>query len=109
MKRFKTIVFALWLGCISMYAQCQGHDEVQGLAVHSSTISTPQDSTMRFVRVSRIFIVGNKQSKPQIILRVLTVGEGDVIYSPAWPSSLIEDKNKRINTLLFNNVGIHLV
>lgn len=109
MKRFKTIVFALWLGCISMYAQCQGHDEVQGLAVHSSTISTPQDSTMRFVRVSRIFIVGNKQTKPQIILRELNVGEGDVIFLPDLQSTLIEDKNKLINTRLFNKVEIHLV
>ena len=109
MKRLKKIVFALWLGCIGMYAQGQGHDGTLELTRNIAEMPVQQDSTMRFVRVSKIFIIGNKQTKPQIILRELSANEGDIIFLPDLQSMLVEDKNKLINTRLFNKVEIHLV
>lgn len=102
-------MFALWLGCTGMYAQGQEHNGVLGLTAYSEAASVPQDSTMRFVRVSKIFIVGNKQTKGQIILRELGVSEGEIIFLSDLQSMLKEDKNKLINTRLFNKVEIHLV
>lgn len=109
MKKIKIIVFALWLGCVGMHAQGQGNEGIQELSVHTEAAQVPTDSTMRFVRISKVFIVGNKQTKPQIILRELDVNEGDVIFLPDLQSMLEEDKNKLINTRLFNKVEIHLV
>src|SRR5690606_6848111 len=103
------IVFALWLGCIGMYAHGQGYDGSVGLTVDSTAMSIQKDTTMRFVRIGKIFIIGNKQTKPQIILRELNVSEGDIIFLPDLLSILEEDKNKLINTRLFNKVEIHLV
>lgn len=109
MKRLKKIVFALWLGCIGMYAHGQGYDGSVRITVDSAAMSIQKDTTMRFVRIGKIFIIGNKQTKPQIILRELNVSEGDIIFLPDLLSILEEDKNKLINTRLFNKVEIHLV
>src|SRR5690606_10074269 len=65
-----------------------------------------QDSTARFLRVDRIFIVGNRITRDQIILRELSLKQGDVIYSADIESILELDRKKLINTRLFNTVNL---
>jgi outer membrane protein assembly factor BamA len=65
-----------------------------------------RDSTGRFLQVNRIFIVGNKITRDQIILRELTLKSGDIIYSLDLDNVLELDKKKLFNTRLFNTVNI---
>lgn len=64
------------------------------------------DSTGRFVLVNRVFIVGNRLTRDQIILRELSLKQGDLIYNLDLPQMLDLDKKKLINTRLFNTVEI---
>lgn len=64
------------------------------------------DSTGKFVRINRVFIVGNRLTRDQIILRELTLKPGDIIFSLDLPSILDLDRKKLINTRLFNTVEI---
>lgn len=64
------------------------------------------DSTGRFLQVNRVFIVGNKITRDQIILRELTLKPGDIIYSLDLQSVLDLDKKKLFNLRLFNTVEI---
>jgi outer membrane protein assembly factor BamA len=64
------------------------------------------DSSARFIRINRIFIVGNRITRDRIILRELSLKQGDLIYSSDIPGILELDKKKLINTRLFNNVSI---
>lgn len=66
-------------------------------------------SEMRYVRIDKIFIVGNKLTRSPIILRELDVSEGDIFYLPDLKEILKKDENKLINTRLFNDVDIHLL
>jgi outer membrane protein assembly factor BamA len=64
------------------------------------------DSTAQYLSVSRIFIVGNRITRDQIILRELTLKPGDMIYSVDVETILEQDRKKLINTRLFNTVEI---
>ncbi len=64
------------------------------------------DSTARFIRINRIFIIGNDITRDRIIRRELSIQEGDVIYSSDLPAILAVEKKKLINTRLFNLVNI---
>lgn len=70
------------------------------------TLAPPTDSTGKFVRIGSIFIIGNRLTRDQIILRELTLKPGDIIYNLDLPSILDLDKKKLINTRLFNTVEI---
>jgi outer membrane protein assembly factor BamA len=67
------------------------------------------DSTGHFIRINRIFIVGNRVTKDRIVLRELTVKSGDIVYSTELPIILEMDKKKLINTRLFNTVEIRIL
>lgn len=64
------------------------------------------DSSGRFLHINRIFIVGNRVTKDQIILRELTLKSGDIIYDAELSIILDLDKKKLINTRLFNTAEI---
>jgi outer membrane protein assembly factor BamA len=64
------------------------------------------DSTARFIKINRIFIIGNEVTRERIIRRELSVSEGDIVYSEDLPSLLEVDRKKLINTRLFNVVQI---
>ncbi len=64
------------------------------------------DSAGRFIHINRIFIVGNRITKDQIVLRELTLKTGDIVYSTELAIILDMDKKKLINTRLFNTVEI---
>ena len=69
-------------------------------------IYTRPDSISRLVYINRVFIVGNRITRDQIVLRELTLRQGDVINSLDLPAILERDKKKLINTRLFNTVEI---
>src|SRR5688572_30931563 len=64
------------------------------------------DSAGRFLRINRIFIVGNRITRDPIVLRELSLKPGDYVFSQELPSMLELDKKKLINTRLFNTVEI---
>jgi outer membrane protein assembly factor BamA len=67
---------------------------------------TGQDTTGRFVQISRVFIIGNRITRDRIVLRELTLKSGDMIYNEDLPAILEQDKKKLLNTRLFNTVEI---
>lgn len=73
---------------------------------HPRRPKTAIDSTGRFIQINRVFIVGNRITHEPIIMRELTLKEGDFIYSQELPGILDLDKKKLINTRLFNTVEI---
>jgi outer membrane protein assembly factor BamA len=68
-----------------------------------------RDSTGRFVHINRVFIIGNRLTRDQIILRELTLKSGDIIFSTELAEILELDKKKLINTRLFNTVEIRML
>jgi outer membrane protein assembly factor BamA len=74
--------------------------------VKRSPIVGQSDTVGRFIHINRIFIIGNRITREQIILRELSLKSGDIIYSLDLPSTLDLDKKKLINTRLFNTVEI---
>lgn len=68
---------------------------IQGVLASSENPSLPdsvkrktkdaRDTTGSFLRVNRIFIVGNRVTKEQIILREMTLKPGDVVYGAELP------------------------
>ena len=84
--------------------------QLNSLPIDTVASATLRDSSeMRYVRIDKIFIIGNKLTRPQIILRELDVSEGDIFYLPDLRDILRQDKNKLINTRLFNAVDIHVL
>src|SRR5688500_13511259 len=69
-------------------------------------IYSAPDSVGRFLHINRIFILGNRITREQIVLRELTLRQGDIIYSHDLDNILENDKKKLINTRLFNTVEI---
>ncbi len=68
--------------------------------------SIAEDTTGTFLLINRVFIIGNSLTRDQIILRELTLKQGDIIFSLDLPDILDLDKKKLINTRLFNAVEI---
>lgn len=64
------------------------------------------DSSDRFLHINRIFIIGNRITRDQIVLRELSLQQGDIVYSADLAAVLDLDKKKLINTRLFNKVEI---
>lgn len=64
------------------------------------------DSTGRFIEINRIFIIGNRVTRDQIILRELTLKPKDIVFSTDLAGILDLDKKKLVNTRLFNKVDI---
>lgn len=64
------------------------------------------DSTGRFVLINRVFIIGNRLTRDQIILRELSLKPGDLIFNLDLPAIIDLDKKKLFNTRLFNTVEI---
>lgn len=77
-----------------------------GLTAGQARIYIPGDSTGRFILINRVFIVGNHLTRDQIILRELSVKQGDLIFNLDLPEAIDLDKKKLFNTRLFNTVDI---
>jgi outer membrane protein assembly factor BamA len=66
----------------------------------------PKDSTGYYLRINRIFIIGNRKTREQIILRELTLKPGDSVYNLDLPKIIEKDKKKLFNLALFNTTDI---
>lgn len=64
------------------------------------------DSATRYIQIYRIFIIGNKRTRDNIILRELTLKPGDVIEESALNEILEKDSRKLFNLHLFNYATI---
>jgi outer membrane protein assembly factor BamA len=51
--------------------------------------------------LQHIYIEGNKVTKPQVILREITLHEGDSLYIPELKNALIQSQSQLLNTSLF--------
>ena len=67
------------------------------------------DTTGRFILINRVFLIGNRLTRDQIIMRELSLKPGDLIYNLDLPQIIDLDKKKLINTRLFNTVEIKMM
>ena len=71
----------------------------------TDSIAPAEDS----VTIQRIFIIGNKKTKDQIILRELHFQEGDTVSLSRLNLYIERDRNRIYNLRLFNKVDIDTV
>ncbi len=64
------------------------------------------DSASHIITINRIFIIGNRQTRDQIILRELSLKAGDTINVAYLDARLEQDRKKIYNTRLFNTVEV---
>ncbi len=79
------------------------------LGQNNPMTTTNGDSTERYVRIDKIFVIGNKTTKDNIILREVTIDRGEWIYYKDLKTLIVEDRNKVYNTGLFNSVEINIL
>ncbi|MEM6525068.1 MAG: BamA/TamA family outer membrane protein [Bacteroidota bacterium] len=72
-------------------------------------VTIQSDSTNRKVLVDNIFIIGNKVTKPKIIMREIDVEIGQIYTYDVLTELLKTDKNKIQNLRLFNSVEISIL
>ena len=63
----------------------------------------------KFLNVNRVFIIGNRITRDPVILRELSLKQGDVVFSADVPDILDLDRKKLLNTRLFNTVEIRTI
>ncbi|MFA0963259.1 BamA/TamA family outer membrane protein [Roseivirga sp. BDSF3-8] len=90
-----------------------------GVALAQTNESAPEDiplpslpdtlSSQRPVKIDHIFILGNRRTRPSIILREVDVTEGEVYRRDALVEILEADRNKIFNTSLFTTVRVSIV
>lgn len=103
-------MLALIFGFLSLLSLPHGRNG-HAATIYADTVKRPfkntsADTTGRFLEINRIFIIGNRRTRNQIILRELSLKQGDIIYSADLHSILDLDRKKLINTRLFNKVEI---
>lgn len=74
---------------------------------HKAKIAS--DTTGHFILINRVFLIGNRLTRDQIIMRELSLKPGDLIYNLDLPQIIDLDKKKLINTRLFNTVEIKMM
>lgn len=101
-------MLALIIGFLSLFNHGSDRDPlaIDSLKRPLRNKTIPLDTTRKFVQINRIFVVGNRITRDQIILRELTLKPGEIIYSSDLTRILDLDKKKLINTRLFNTVEI---
>jgi outer membrane protein assembly factor BamA len=105
-------MLAFIIGFLSLFAETGSHHVQSDADSLKRPVKTRQieiDTTRKFVQINRIFLVGNRITRDQIILRELRVKPGDIIYSSDLPQILDLDRKKLINTRLFNTVEIKIL
>ena len=66
-------------------------------------------TTNKSVRIDKIFIIGNRETRERIIRRELHLKEGEVVDSLQLHRLIEEDKNKILNTKLFLSVDFNVL
>ncbi|BDD10653.1 hypothetical protein FUAX_30850 [Fulvitalea axinellae] len=64
------------------------------------------DKAIDSLEVSNVFILGNRKTKSEIILRELTLGKGQKVSVRKLKETLESDRQKVMNTRLFNSVKV---
>jgi len=75
----------------------------------SSTGNDSLSNEKRWVTIDKIFIVGNRQTKENIILRELGLEEGEHLLFSELQEIIEQDKRKIMNTRLFLSVNISII
>ncbi|HNP19297.1 MAG TPA: BamA/TamA family outer membrane protein [Fulvivirga sp.] len=78
-------------------------------SIHRSKVEQNQSVDDSYVTIDAIFIVGNKRTKPSIILREMSVMKGDTYTESSLADILVLDKNKLLSTRLFVTVDISIL
>jgi outer membrane protein assembly factor BamA len=105
-------MLALIIGFLSFFNTANGipsHDPTavaDSLKLPLKNRNAQIDTTRKFVQVNRVFVVGNRITRDQIILREMTLKPGDIIYNSDLVNIFDLDKKKLVNTRLFNTVEI---
>lgn len=84
----------------------QSHPSRKKDLVRYDSSQLPGSDSGAFVRINRIFVIGNKITREQIILRELTLKTGDIVFNEDLPAILETDRRKIYNTRLFNTVEV---
>jgi outer membrane protein assembly factor BamA len=101
-----SLIFSLTLAFSSQGTNGPSQVQLPDTVRRIATKVNLSDTTARFLKINRIFIIGNDVTRERIIRRELSLQEGDIIYSADLPGILEVDKKKLINTRLFNTVTI---
>jgi outer membrane protein assembly factor BamA len=102
-------MFAILFGLITLFSTSveAGNRHHSVIAEDSIKRKTKAiDTTGYFVEVNRVFIVGNRITRDQIILRELSLKKGDIVHTTDLPGILDLDRKKLINTRLFLTVEV---
>ena len=100
--RYCLIYFFVFLASI-ITTEAQ-RDSLKGISALNSF--SKDTSKQKQVIISAIQIVGNKRTKPYIILREMTLKVGDEIASSDLPKQLEKSRNQVFNTSLFIETNI---
>jgi outer membrane protein assembly factor BamA len=101
-----SVIFGLFTLFSSGHAETNDSAQADSTKLPSKNRTALVDSAAHFVTINRIFIVGNRITRDQIVLRELTLKQGDIIYSSNLPEVLENDRKRLVNTRLFNTVDI---
>ncbi|WP_341297072.1 BamA/TamA family outer membrane protein [Catalinimonas locisalis] len=77
----------------------------------TSEVSTKQKAQVenQLLTIDKIFIIGNRRTKERIILRELSIREGETIMYDELREILKMDRRKLMNTQLFLDVNLNLI
>jgi len=98
-RLFIIIPLVLWLNTTAWHAFGQNG---------SRNAETIQD-TSEVVRIDRVFVIGNKRTREQIIRRELSLSESVEISRNSLALTIESDKRKLFNTGLFLSVDVNIV
>jgi outer membrane protein assembly factor BamA len=101
-------MFAIIFSLVTIFSPVDGFGRSYDTGVVADSVKRKNttDTTGYFVEVNRIFIVGNRITRDQIILRELSLKKGDVVHTTDLPGVLDLDRKKLINTRLFLTVEV---
>ena len=104
-------MLAYLISCLfSLFATSYAGDSIVINQDSIPTVQHEQDTTLgRNLYIDNILIIGNNKTKRKIILREMSVRQGEFYYEDDLNSILVQDRNKIFNTRLFNTVEVSLL
>ena len=100
MRNCLSLLFLLLASTITAIAQ------IDSLSTVSSNHNLIDSSKKHGILISDVQIVGNKRTKPYIILREMSLKAGDVIPASELQKEIEKSKNQVFNTSLFIEINI---
>lgn len=96
---------------ISFLFAFQAQDSVitEPVAYTSRAATDPDSTAARLLYIDDIFIIGNKKTKADIILRELAIQPAEFYYEDDLKELIKTDESKIINTRLFNTVEVSIL